>query len=87
MYDLNIASAIKKMTINELRYFIFESYYKRIGFARENNYKCIGFARENSYYSLLFNETSEEKGFIIVCDKSNKKIPDPSNVKEYHKYI
>ena len=32
MYILNIASAIKKMTFNELRDFIFENYYKRIGF-------------------------------------------------------
>ena len=35
MNVLNIASAIKKMSINEMRDFIFESYYKRIGFSKE----------------------------------------------------
>ena len=38
MYILNISSAIKRMTINEIRDFIFESYYKRIGFSKENSY-------------------------------------------------
>ena len=32
MYTLNIAKAIKKMPINEIRDFIFENYYKQIGF-------------------------------------------------------
>ena len=32
MYTLNIVSAINKMTVNELRDFIFENYHKRIGF-------------------------------------------------------
>ena len=32
MYVLKIANAMKKMTINELRGFIFENYYKRISF-------------------------------------------------------
>ena len=32
MYILKIANAMKKMTINELRGFIFENYYKRISF-------------------------------------------------------
>ena len=30
MYIFNIASTIKKMLVNELRYFVFENYYKRI---------------------------------------------------------
>ena len=36
MYILNIARTIKKMTVNELRDFIFEKYYRRIGFSKEN---------------------------------------------------
>ena len=39
MYIPNIASTIKEMTVNELRDFVFEKYYKK-------------FARENSYYSM-----------------------------------
>ena len=38
MYTLNIARAIKKMSVNEIRDFIFENYYKRIGFSKENSY-------------------------------------------------
>ena len=38
MYILNIASAIKKLSVNEIRVFIFENYYKRIRFSKENRY-------------------------------------------------
>ena len=38
MYILNIAKAIKKMTVKELKGFIFENYYLRLGFAKENSY-------------------------------------------------
>ena len=34
MYILNIDSAVKKMSVNEFRDFIFENYYKRIGFSK-----------------------------------------------------
>ena len=63
MYILNIASTIKKMSlyeltdfyyhcfkkiVNELRDFIFQNYYKRIGFDKETK-------------KLLFDETLEKK--------------------------
>ena len=38
MYILNIASAIKKMSVSEIRDFIFKNLYKRIGFSKENSY-------------------------------------------------
>ena len=40
MYILNIACAIKKMTElrDKLRDFIFESYYKGVGFVKERSY-------------------------------------------------
>ena len=38
MYILNISRAIKKMSVNEIRDFIFENYYKRIRFSKENSY-------------------------------------------------
>ena len=38
MYILNITSAIKRMTFNELRDFIFENYYTRTGFLKETSY-------------------------------------------------
>ena len=53
MYILNIANAIKKMSVNELRGFIFENYYRQ-----------IGFSKENSYYSLKH----QKKRSTIVCN-------------------
>ena len=38
MYILNIRSAKRKMTMKELKDIIFKSYYRRIGFTRENSY-------------------------------------------------
>ena len=67
MYIINITSALKKMTVNELRDFIFENYYKR-----------IGFARENSYYSM---KHQKEKVLQLFATNFNEKIPDPSNAK------
>ena len=37
MHTLNLARAIKKMSVNEIRLFIFENYYKRIGFSKGNS--------------------------------------------------
>ena len=44
MYILNFAKALKKMSINAINDFIFENYYKRIGFSKESSYysmKCL----------------------------------------------
>ena len=59
MYTLNNASAIKNMSVNEIRDFIFENYYKR-----------IGFSKENSYYSMKF---LKKKRFIVARKKLNRK--------------
>ena len=58
MYILNFASAIKSMPVNELRDFIFESYYKR-----------IGFAKERSYYLMK----RLKKRFVVACNQINRK--------------
>ena len=58
MYILSIASAIKNMSVNELREFIFENYYKRIGFVKERRYysiKCL------------------KKNFVIACNQIDRK--------------
>ena len=57
MYTLNIASAIKKMTVNEFRDFIFENYYKQ-----------IGFVKKNSYYSM---KRFQKKKNICYCLQPN----------------
>ena len=38
MYILNILSVIKKMTVKQLKGFIFENYNRGIGFTKENRY-------------------------------------------------
>ena len=69
MHILNIASAIKKMTVHELRNFIFENYYKR-----------NGFVKESSYYSIK----RLKKRFAIACDQIDRKVVDPTNAEEYY---
>ena len=38
MYTLNTIKAIKKMSVNDIRDFIFENLYKRIEFSNEDSY-------------------------------------------------
>ena len=38
MYTLNIARAIKEVSINGIKDSIFENLYKQIGFSEENSY-------------------------------------------------
>ena len=51
-YVLNIASAMKKVAVDELRYFIFE-----------NCYKGTEFAKGRSYYSM---KHLKNKGFVVA---------------------
>ena len=41
MHIRDIASTIKKMSVNEIGELVFESYYKRIGFPKENSYHSM----------------------------------------------
>ena len=41
MYNLNIQSTIKMMTVKELENFIIENYYRRIRFTKENPYNSM----------------------------------------------
>ena len=70
MYILNFASTVKKMSVNEIRYLIFENYCKRVGFSKENSHCSI-----NCF---------KKKRFIVACKKVNKKMPDPCNTKEHY---
>ena len=60
MYILNIASAVKKMSVSEIR--DSENYYKRIGFSKENSYYSV---RHQKKKDLLFFATkSTEKNTL-----------------------
>ena len=67
MYTINIARAIKEMSVNEIRYFILENYYK-----------WIGFSKESSYYSL---KRVKRKNLLLLANKLMGKIPDLHSVK------
>ena len=60
MYILNTDRAIKKISVNEIRHFVFENYYKRIGFSKE------------SYYSMN-RLKKEKKRFFASCEQINRK--------------
>ena len=66
MYILNIAIAIKRF---HKRHFVFEIYYKR-----------IGFSKENSYYSI---KRLEKRDLLFLPNKLIENIPDPRNAKEH----
>ena len=68
-YVLNIAITTEKMTVNELRDFIFE------------NYKRIGFVKESSYYSM---KCLKRKDLLLLETKLIEKIPDTRIVKEHY---
>ena len=58
------------MSVNELRDFIFENHYKRIGI----------FKGKKNYSMKRLKKKKKRSG--VACNQTNKKIPDPSNAKE-----
>ena len=70
MCTLNIIKAIKKMSVNDIIVFIFENYYKR-----------IGFSKEDSYYSM---KRLKKKDLLLLANKLIEKVPDPRNAKEHY---
>ena len=58
MHTLNIATALRKMRFTELGDFIFENYYK-----------TIGYLEGTSYYSMQ----SMKKIFVVACNQINRK--------------
>ena len=69
MYNLNISRAIKKMTVNEIRDFILENYFKS------------GYSKENSYYLM---KHLVKKDLLLLANKFIEKILDPRNAKEHY---
>ena len=54
MYILNVPKAIKKMSVDEIKEFNFENYYKRIRFSKENSYYSMKCSK-NIYCCLQTN--------------------------------
>ena len=70
MHIQNLSKAIEKMSINEIKDFIFEDYYKR-----------IEFYKESSYYSI---ECLKKKDLLLLANKLIKKLPVSHNTKEQY---
>ena len=66
MYTLNLVRPIKKMSVNEIRDFTSEKYYKR-----------IGFSKESSYYSM---KRLKRNDLLLLANKLIEKVPGPRNV-------
>ena len=58
------------MFVNEIRKFIFENYYKR-----------IGFSKENSYYQM---KRLKRKDLMLLVNELVGKAPDPRNAKQHY---
>ena len=71
MYILNITKAIKTMSINEIKDFIFENYFEWIGFSKKNSYRS--------------KKSLNKKDLLLLVNKLIKNMPDPRNAKEPHK--
>ena len=69
MCILNIIRAIKNMSINDIRDFIFENYYERIGFSKEESYSM---------------KRLKIKNLLLLAKKLIEKVSDPPNTKEHY---
>ena len=72
MYILNIAKAIKKISINEIKDFIFENYYKRTGFSKESSYYLI--KRSKKRLIVARKQINRKITFIKEKQKISKTI-------------
>ena len=59
------------MSVTELRDFIFENFYKR-----------IGFVKERSYYSM---KCLKKNNLLLLANKLIERIADPRNAEEHYK--
>ena len=71
MYTLYYQSY--KKDVSKIRNFIFENYYKRIGFSKENSYNSI--------------KHLKKKSLLLLTNKSIEKKLDPRNAKEHYSII
>ena len=65
-----MSEEIKKMSVNEIRDFIFENYFKR-----------IRFSKESSYYST---KCLKRKDLLFFTKKFIENVADPHSTKEHY---
>ena len=59
------------MSVNEIKHFIFENYYKGIGFSKKISYNLI--------------KRLNKKDLLLIADKLIKNVHDLCNAKELYK--
>ena len=69
MYVLNITKAIKTMSINEVKNFIFENFYKQIGFSKESSYYLMKRLNKKRFIVVRY-QINKEKYLILVMLKN-----------------
>ena len=74
MHILSNANAMKKMSFNQTRDFIFESCYKKFEFFKENSY----------FQWNVWKKKKKKKGLLLLATKLTVKLPDPRNAKEHY---
>ena len=60
MHIVNIANALKKMTVNEIKDFIYGNYCKRIGFYKENCYYLMKQQKKKDLQLFVTKLTNDE---------------------------
>ena len=71
MYILNLARAIKKVLVNEIRDFIFENFCNRIGFSKENSYYLVEHLKRKKKEKKIL------KDLLMLANKLIEKNSDP----------
>ena len=78
MYILNITRTIEKKSVNKIRDFIFENYFQKIGFSKENNYYSMKRLKKKDLL-LLAKKLIEKKSHPHNAEKNSlirKKTPE-----------
>ena len=71
---------MKRMTIKQFRDFIFESYYRRIGFTKENSYYSMKHQKKKdllSFVTKLLKKNGSwycQRILLILLEKKRQKI-------------
>ena len=69
-YILIIATVVKKMSLNEIGKFIFEKYYKQIGFSNECSYYSMKYLKKKRLLLLAKKLKYLKKYLILVILKN-----------------
>ena len=85
MYILNILSAVKKMIVKEVKYFIFQNYYGRIGFTKKSS--CHSIKHQKKKYLLATKSIKKYLMLVMLITQQPKTIEHPKTYLKFSKAI